>query len=114
MTDTNPNTEYRVVKRDVIPNAPWFMLYGGESADGMGAGVFVARTVFPSTALTHYRKCIKNNPYSTGCVQAVFPDRVERVDEKWLQREEVKQHKLRYPKPEKKATPKPQNYGTFA
>jgi hypothetical protein len=111
---TTTETEYRIVKREVITNAPWFLLYGGASEDGRGPATFIARTVFPSTALTHYRKHIKNNPHSTGFVEAVFPDRTMHVEEDWLKREEAKQQKIRYPKPEKKATPKPQNYGTFA
>lgn len=112
---TRPNPLYRIVKRDVIPDAPWFLLYGGDSADGRGPGLFLGRTVFPGTALTHFRKHIKNNPYSTGYIMAVWPDRTEHVNEEWLKEEERFQHQLRYPKPEALSNPKtkPTGYGSF-
>lgn len=113
---TRPDPLYTIVKRDVIPAAPWFILYGGDSEDGRGFGKYIGRTVFPGTALTHYRKYIKNNPYSVGYVQAVWPDRMEHVNEEWLKEEERFQHKLRYPKQEGLSSPKtkPKDFGQFA
>ena len=31
-------------------SAPWFLLFGGSSADGLGPGVFVGRTTVPAEA----------------------------------------------------------------
>lgn len=48
----------------------WYLLFGGQSADGRGFGPYVGRTTDTDVAKAHYEKCSKN-PYSTGRVQIV-------------------------------------------
>lgn len=45
----------------------WYLLYGGESCDGAGAGKYESRTTSKKVALEFF-KMIKKNPYSTGKV----------------------------------------------
>lgn len=56
----------------------WYLLYGGESADGMGSGRYVGRTTDPKEAKKHYLECVKN-PYSTGSVMIVTDTKIERA-----------------------------------
>lgn len=45
----------------------WFLLFGGDSVDGMGSPKYIGRTTDPLVAKKHFRQ-IKKNPYSTGKV----------------------------------------------
>jgi hypothetical protein len=47
----------------------WYILYDGESVDGMGHPKFYKRTIDKQEAKEHWKKC-KSNPYSTGKVVA--------------------------------------------
>ena len=60
-------------------SAPWFLLFGGSSADGLGPGVFVGRTTVPAEAERHYRM-VRRDPYSTGYVVIVSDDSYVRAD----------------------------------
>lgn len=55
----------------------WFLLYGGESPDGMGVAEYVGRTTDPATAEA-FKEAIDSNPYSTGHV-LIVTDSEERV-----------------------------------
>lgn len=55
---------------------PWYLLYGGISADWQGPGRYVGRTVDPTVAKAHYDSCRKD-PYSTGSVLIVTDDSQE-------------------------------------
>lgn len=59
-------------------NETWFLLYNGESEDGMGSGKYYARTTDKNIAKQHWGK-IKNNPYSTGKVVAVTDTKEQRI-----------------------------------
>lgn len=54
----------------------WFLLYGGQSEDGMGPSEYLGRTTDPDTAQKFY-EAIKSNPYSTGRVLIVTDSKVE-------------------------------------
>lgn len=60
-------------------SAPWFLLFGGSSADGLGPGVFVGRTTVPAEAERHYRM-VRRDPYSTGYVVIVSDASYVRAD----------------------------------
>lgn len=47
----------------------WYVLYDGQSVDGMGHPKFYTRTTDKKVAKKHWKKC-KDNPYSTGKVVA--------------------------------------------
>ena len=51
----------------------WFLLFAGESEDGLGSGKYVGRTTDAKVAEAHFRK-IQDNPYSTGRVNIVTED----------------------------------------
>ena len=55
----------------------WFLLYGGNSSDGRGQGVYCGRTIDKHRAKKHYDSC-KDNPYSTGKV-VIVSDRNEEM-----------------------------------
>ena len=48
----------------------WYLLYGGNSLDGLGPGKYVGRTSNVLVAAKHYIK-ISKNPYATGYVQVI-------------------------------------------
>ncbi len=48
----------------------WYLLYGGESADGRGHGTYVGRTLSYDEARRHYETC-RGNPYSVGYVTII-------------------------------------------
>jgi hypothetical protein len=48
----------------------WFLLYGGESADGLGPGRYETRTTDEEVAKRHLER-IRENPYSTGKVMVI-------------------------------------------
>ena len=48
-------------------NDPWYLLYSGQSVDGMGAPDYSGRTLNKKTAYIHFKTC-QENPYSTGMV----------------------------------------------
>lgn len=50
-----------------MKNIKVFILYDGESEDGVGKGTFLKATEDVNEAYDHYRK-VKKNPYSTGSV----------------------------------------------
>lgn len=52
----------------------WYILYGGQSVDGLGPGRFCGRTTDINRALEHYRS-VRKNPYSTGGVRIVTDTR---------------------------------------
>lgn len=56
----------------------WYLLYGGQSVDGMGEGQYIGRTTDANKAMAHYIKCDKN-PYSTGKVMIVNDTKIERA-----------------------------------
>ena len=56
----------------------WFLLYGGSSVDGRGAGEYVGRTTDKQAAIAHHQKC-ENNPYSAGYVLIIKDDSAERA-----------------------------------
>ena len=45
----------------------WFLLFDGNSPDGMGSSDFIKRTTDKELAIAHYKMTSKN-PYSTGKV----------------------------------------------
>jgi hypothetical protein len=47
----------------------WYILYDGQSVDGMGHPKYYTRTTDKEVAKKHWKKC-KDNPYSTGKVVA--------------------------------------------
>jgi len=47
----------------------WYVLYDGQSVDGMGHPKYYTRTTNKVVAKKHWKKC-KDNPYSTGKVVA--------------------------------------------
>lgn len=99
----------------IVPDSPWFLLYGGSSEDGNGPGQYLGRTDNPVRAIEFYREHIKDNPYSTGYIQACFNGHIERVDEKWLNLERVRRVRKAEPKPPlSEAENKPDGYGKFA
>lgn len=53
-----------------LKSGPWFLLFGGESVDGMGPGQFIGRTTDRRAALEHHLNC-RLNPYSVGYVVRV-------------------------------------------
>lgn len=55
-----------------------YLLYGGDSVDGRGVGVFMKATEDIREALTHYKK-VKDDPYSTGCVKVLTETTFRRV-----------------------------------
>ncbi|QOC57992.1 hypothetical protein phiK7B1_137 [Pseudomonas phage phiK7B1] len=117
MNTAKPHPEYKLRNQAMILKAPWFLLYGGSSADGRGPGKYMGRTMDPGNAISFYREHIKKQDgYATGYVQAVFEGEVLHVDEKWLKEEEARQSKVRFPKPEplSSAKTKPTDYGAFA
>lgn len=59
-------------------NETWYLLYDGDSVDGMGHAKYAGRTCIFVDALSHYLKC-KNNPYSTGYVEIVTDYKLERM-----------------------------------
>lgn len=60
---------------------PWYLLYGGTSADGLGWGVYEGRTLDYATAKKHFIK-VSKDPYSTGSVTIVTDTKV------WMARAE--------------------------
>lgn len=52
----------------------WYLLYDGESVDGMGKPDYLTRTTDKKVALEHYKKC-KENPYSIGKVVVITDDK---------------------------------------
>lgn len=56
----------------------WFLLYGGSSPDGRGAGRYIGRTTDVKVALKHWRE-IKKDPYSTGCVDIITNTNIVRA-----------------------------------
>ena len=48
----------------------WYLLYGGQSVDGSGPGVYLGRTCNVFEAGRHYIE-INSNPYSTGYIRVV-------------------------------------------
>ena len=48
----------------------WYLLYGGQSVDGSGPGVYLGRTCNVFEAARHYRE-ISDNPYSTGYIRVI-------------------------------------------
>lgn len=98
----------------------WYVLYSGSSEDGRGPGVYWGRTTSTMTALTFYRKNIKNNPHSTGRVVGFTDGHEIRFDEDSL-KEMIKQdnraagiEKRRATLAKKKAEATPAHYGRFA
>lgn len=65
-------------------NETWYLLYGGESEDGMGNGKYYARTTDKNVAKQHWDK-VKRNPYSVGKVVAVTDTKEKRIiyDYEW-------------------------------
>ena len=45
----------------------WFLLFDGQSEDGMGQPSYSGRTTDPETAKRHFEKC-QSDPYCTGKV----------------------------------------------
>ena len=45
----------------------WYILYDGQSADGMGHPKFYTRTTDKEVAKKHWKKC-KDNPYSLSLI----------------------------------------------
>jgi hypothetical protein len=64
------NQEHEIMRLEDQAKAPWYLLYDGSSADGMGQGQYVGRTTDEDAANKHADKCRKN-PYSTGRVMKV-------------------------------------------
>lgn len=64
------NQEHEIMRLEDAAKGPWFLLYDGQSADGMGQGSYVGRTTDEDNAQKHADKCSKN-PYSTGRVLKV-------------------------------------------
>lgn len=56
----------------------WYLLYGGESEDGMGPGRYIGRTTDCDVAKSHSQS-IKKNPYSTGYVLVVTDTETRRM-----------------------------------
>lgn len=51
-----------------------FLLYGGESEDGRGTGIYKGFTEDENEAYEFYKDKIQNNPYSTGRVVKITRD----------------------------------------
>ena len=58
-----------------MTESTWYILYNGESEDGMGEPDFYKRTKDKKVAKKHWEECQKN-PYSTGKVVA-YTDKKE-------------------------------------
>jgi len=48
----------------------WYLLFDGDSPDGMGSPDYIGRTLDKDKAQAHHDKC-RENPYSTGKVVVV-------------------------------------------
>lgn len=59
-----------------ITLSKWYLLYGGESADGRGEGIYKGRTLDPEVAHTHLLSIV-DNPYSIGKVVIVTDDKLK-------------------------------------
>lgn len=59
-----------------MPAPPWFLLYDGTSADGLGPPRYCGRTPNKQKAREHYLK-VSSNPYSVGKVEIVTDDAIE-------------------------------------
>ena len=60
----------------------WYVLFDGQSEDGMGSGSFHSRTTDRGIAIKHHKEC-RLNPYSTGHVDVITnygSNRMERSD----------------------------------
>lgn len=53
----------------------WYLLFDGDSVDGLGPSEYAGRTCNVVDAARHYIK-ISENPYSTGYVKVITDDQV--------------------------------------
>jgi hypothetical protein len=101
----------------------WYVLYGGESEDGRGYGVYKGRTKSAAQALTFYRANIKNNPHSLGYIEALddrtctrLSTHIEAILKDIIKKEESsdKRKTVKETAVKLKDTSRPENYGSFA
>lgn len=60
----------------------WYLLYGGQSTDGRGDGIYMGRTTDERKAKRHQKICSSSH-YSTGYVIIITDQSVTRANSSW-------------------------------